>query len=78
LDVYDHYVELLDQAASEIEQEKRKEIFYELQKIILEEAWQIIIAVSPYIWGEHSYVEGFDPNAGGSYEWNFTRVWLNK
>jgi peptide/nickel transport system substrate-binding protein len=79
LDFYDEYVDLLDQGLNETDQEKRREIYIELQEFVLDKSWQIIIARFPHGYAYWDYVHNFDPFTRlRKVDYFYTETWLDQ
>lgn len=78
LSTYDYYVDLLEKAREEEDREERYDMYHELQEYLLEEAFQIIIARNPAIYGQRARVKNFRLVRRGSKELDFRDTWLTE
>ena len=60
----EHYNELYEQGASEMDETARAEIYQELQAYTYENAFQIPMYQQVITYGVRDYIEGFIPDAG--------------
>ena len=60
----EHYNELFDQGAAEMDETARAEIYQELQQYVYENAFQIPMYQQIITYGVRDYIDGFIPDAG--------------
>ena len=78
LDWHDHYVDLINTGAEEIDRAKRKATYRELQEMVLDLSYHIIMARVVFNQVQSARVRDLDTFETGSLEFDFTRVWLSE
>ncbi|QRG66693.1 ABC transporter substrate-binding protein [Brevibacillus choshinensis] len=68
--------ELADKARAELDEEKRKEMYMEIQKLVSEDATFLFLYYKPASYAVQNYVKGFNVLSTGNYR--LEEVWLNK
>lgn len=71
----DHLDELLDAAAAETDRETRKEMYYEIQAYIMDQALMIPLWEQTIFWGASAELQGLDPMSLGQI--SFYDVWFS-
>ncbi len=68
--------ELADKARGELDESKRKEMYFEIQKLVSEDAPFLFLFYKPATYAAQSYVKNFNVLSTGNYR--LEDVWLNK
>ncbi|MCL4466518.1 MAG: ABC transporter substrate-binding protein [Chloroflexi bacterium] len=56
------YDRLVDEGMKTLDVEKRKQIYRQLQSIMVDESWSIVVATKPNIWPRRTYLQGYQAN----------------